>query len=151
VKLVERHSRMGQMFAHAFDDRGRYVNAHGGDLLRRAVVMVKVRCKALNRLRVTVGREPILASCLLGDSSEPSHQHFESFEEWLTGRWTIAPRSQCAPVPVIDRGGARYTSPTCGPARQNPSCREDTSYGCCSSSKRLRRSAWYCHSAPTRI
>lgn len=55
AKLVERHSRIGQMFVNAYTERRRHVDAHGSNLLRRAAVLAKVARKALDRLRVTVG------------------------------------------------------------------------------------------------
>ncbi|MGF6921654.1 hypothetical protein OKW28_005851 [Paraburkholderia sp. 40] len=36
VKLVECQPRIGQMFAHALDERRRHVNVHRGDLFGRA-------------------------------------------------------------------------------------------------------------------
>ncbi len=56
------------MFADAFDERGRHVDAHGAHLLRRAVMLAKVGRKAPNRLRVTAGRDEYDAPSLhIGD------------------------------------------------------------------------------------
>jgi hypothetical protein len=69
--LLPRQPRIGQIFVHAFNEGGRHVDAHRGDLLARAVALARICREAFKRLRLTPGcDEPNPARLHVGDQRQ---------------------------------------------------------------------------------